>query len=278
MPVYAFAFGCAAYGGMQLPARLFPKLTYSKFEGVNHAYYTSSQDVVGKFRLFDTVEELDSRQDITNYLSVYSTQPVTKNEMLDNLALQALKEFDLGEMFRVKRAGKDRDDLFWSFGKIHGLENLAFVDQEAVRKTNGNPVKIQRLVNEADRGSLPADSFEHLIQELEVALADYKQKVESLGMNPSDRKKVLALPFFLAKRSQQPEPREGQPEFELFKQLTGRSWYSDARTVIDPEHKITEFEWERFIDPSLISRDTAASPEFKRVVRTLNILSRTEDE
>lgn len=186
---------------MQLPARLFPKLTYSKFEGVNHAYYTSSQDVVGKFRLFDTVEELDSRQDITNYLSVYSTQPVTKNEMLDNLALQALKEFDLGEMFRVKRAGKDRDDLFWSFGKIHGLENLAFVDQEAVRKTNGNPVKIQRLVNEADRGSLPADSFEHLIQELEVALADYKQKVESLGMNPSDRKKVLALPFFLAKRS-----------------------------------------------------------------------------
>jgi hypothetical protein len=42
---------------MQLPGRIFPKFSRSKYEGVNHAYYTSSQDIVSKFRLFETFEE-----------------------------------------------------------------------------------------------------------------------------------------------------------------------------------------------------------------------------
>lgn len=32
--------------------------------------------------------------------------------------------------------------MFWSFGKIHGLENIAFADPEEVKATNGNPVSI----------------------------------------------------------------------------------------------------------------------------------------
>ncbi len=143
VPIYAFAFGCAFYGGMQLPGRVFPKFTPNKFEGVNHSYYTASQDVVSKFRMFESFEVPDARDDVATYLSVYSTEALTKNEMMDNLALHALKEFDLGRMFRVKRAGKDRDPMFWSFGKIHGLENLAFADPAEVEATNGNPVKIQ---------------------------------------------------------------------------------------------------------------------------------------
>jgi multidrug efflux pump subunit AcrB len=209
VPLYAVTFGCAFYGGMQLPARVFPKFTRSKFEGVDHAYYTSSQDIVGKFRLFDSIESLDSRDDVATYLSIYSTQPLTKNEMMDNLALHALKEFDVGKMFRVKRAGKDRDPLFWSFGKIHGLENLAFADEAEVKATNGNPVKLQQIVDRADPSKLHVHSFEHLVQELEGALKEYRDKVETMGMNPSDRKKVLSLPFFLSKRTQHPDPRAG---------------------------------------------------------------------
>jgi hypothetical protein len=32
--------------------------------------------------------------------------------------------------------------MFWSFGKIHGLENIAFADPKEVYETKGNPVKI----------------------------------------------------------------------------------------------------------------------------------------
>lgn len=54
------------------------------------------------------------------------------------------------KLFQIKRRGKDRDDMFWSFGKIHGLENIAFCDPEEIKKTNGNPVKIQQLVNKVE--------------------------------------------------------------------------------------------------------------------------------
>jgi hypothetical protein len=37
-----------------------------------------------------------------------------------------------------------------------------------------------------------------------------------MEMSSSDRKKLLALPFYLAKRSQLPEPRRNQNEMNLF--------------------------------------------------------------
>ncbi len=100
---------------------------------------------------------------MATYLSVYSTQPLTKNEMMDNLALHALKEFDLGKMFQVKRGGKDRDPMFWTFGKIHGLENIAFADAKELKETNGNPVKIQKIVDRFEGSPSSIDSYEHLI-------------------------------------------------------------------------------------------------------------------
>ena len=45
-------------------------------------------------------------------------------------------------MYRVKRLGKDEDDIFWTIGKIHGLENIAFVDPAKLHAAKGNPVKI----------------------------------------------------------------------------------------------------------------------------------------
>lgn len=96
--------------------------------------------MVSKFRLFETFESPDPKRDIADYLTVYGTDPLTKTEMIDNIALNVLKEFDVSKIFRVKRAGKDKDPIFWSFGKIHGLENIAFADPEELRQTYGNPV------------------------------------------------------------------------------------------------------------------------------------------
>lgn len=83
--------------------------------------------------------------------------------MVDNIAFNAMKEFDVAKLFRVKRAGKDKDPMFWSFGKIHGLENIAFADPLEVKATNGNPVKIQNIVDRFDGYQTNFDSFEHLV-------------------------------------------------------------------------------------------------------------------
>ena len=34
----------------------------------------------------------------------------------------------------------------------------------------------------------------------------YKDCINAMGLNPSDRKKLLALPFYMAKRKELPEP------------------------------------------------------------------------
>lgn len=82
-----------------------------------------------------------------------------------------------------------------------------------------------------------------------AALGDYKEHINKMGLNSSDRKKLLALPFYLAKRNQAPEPRKGQKEFKLFQELTGHNWYDDADMDMDMEHKITEFDYENYIHP-----------------------------
>lgn len=99
--------------------------------------------------------------------------------------------------------------MFWSFGKIHGLENIAFADPEEVKATNGNPVSIQKIVNKINGPQLQINSYEQLVDEMIQALGEYKATVDKLGMNPSDRKKLLALPFYMTKRHEVPEPKRG---------------------------------------------------------------------
>lgn len=156
--------------------------------------------MVSKFRIFETFDTFDTRGDVADYLSLYNNEPLTKNEMIDNIAMHALKEFDVTKLFRVKKFGKDRDPMFFTFGKIHGLENIAFADPQEVKETNGNPVKIQQIVDRYDSSPILIDSYEHLISELQATLKSYREQVDKIPMNPSDRKKILALPFYLAKR------------------------------------------------------------------------------
>lgn len=122
------------------------------------------------------------------------------------------------------------------------------------------------------------DSYEHLVQETLVALDEYKACVDKFNMNPSDRKKLLSLPFFLSKRHTLPEPRRGQPEFDLFTKLTGSNWYDDAHTIVDEEFKITEFDYENYIHPDCIPPNAANDPEFKKLIRIFNLFTQTKHE
>lgn len=71
-------------------------------------------------------------------------------------------------------------------------------------------------------------------KDLQVALAEYKQAVEGLGnLHTSDRKKLLALPFYMSKRTELPEPRKGQDEYNLFKEITGNNWDAFNHEIVD---------------------------------------------
>ena len=99
-----------------------------------------------------------------------------------------------------------------------------------------------------------------------------------MDLYPSDRKKLLALPFYLDKRQEDPTPRIGQESFQLFKEMTGDDWNAYATTKFDKETKITEFEYENYLNPDLVKGMDTKSEDFKDMVRKLNYLTKTRYE
>jgi hypothetical protein len=65
-------------------------------------------------------------------LDLYTSGPLTKSELLNRIADGLPVDPNFAKKFRIKRAGKDKNDIFWAVGKIHGLENLAFATPEEI--------------------------------------------------------------------------------------------------------------------------------------------------
>jgi hypothetical protein len=63
---------------------------------------------------------------------------------------------------------------------------------------------------------------------------------------------MLALPFYMNKRKELPEPRKGQLEYQLFEEIFGMNWDEDVQMNIDTEVKITEFNYEEFIPAEIL--------------------------
>ena len=106
----------------------------------------------------------------------------------------------------------------------------------------------------------------------------YRESVDKMQLQPSDRKKLLALPWAMAKRVEKPTPKRGQTEFDLFTELTGRDWHEDDTIREDNEFKITEFDYENYLDPELLKNVDTKSEEFKDLVKLLNFTTETEYE
>lgn len=77
-----------------------------------------------------------------DYLASYSSEALSEPELVNQMMKRISKTNDISKIFQVKRSGKDLDNLFWSFGKIHGLENIAFADDKELEATKGNPVSL----------------------------------------------------------------------------------------------------------------------------------------
>jgi hypothetical protein len=230
-PLRITAFAAGYYCGTQLPARLFRKFSPGQ-TGVSNDVYTSKFDYVSRFRIFEDVKPTPgSKEKLLDYLATYSADPLSEPELVDHLMEKITKDFDISELFQVKRVGKDADEIFYRFGKIHGLENIAFIDDEALESTNGNPVALQHLINEVNGHDVVPVSHDAAVHELKESLAKYQAAVDKMTLHSSDRKKLLSLPFYMSKRSELPEPKRGQKEMKIFEEMYGMKWHDHVRTM-----------------------------------------------
>jgi len=159
------------------------------------------------------------------------------------------------------------------------LENIAYCDPADLAKTAGNPVALQKVINKVNPEDIPGlSSYDEVEQKLQEHLTAYKAAVEKLNLYPSDKKKMLSLPFFLAKRKEKPEIRNGQSYMDLFEELTGMKYFADKTMQHDLEEKITEFDYEKYLNPELLKNVDTSSDSFKDSIRALNYISKTQYE
>lgn len=100
-----------------------------------------------------------------------------------------------------------------------------------------------------------------------------------MNLYPSDKKKLLALPFYMAKRQEKPRPAKTEKDkLDLFEELTGQSYYSFDDLKFDPETKITQFDYENYLNNDLLDKVDVEDPDFKHLVKLLNFHSKTRLE
>ena len=123
----------------------------------NFEKMSGSTDLLSRFREVHAGKEITSEERIIDYVTTCT--PMSGSEIrrdLEKITNLGIKKY---ENKRVRRQGKDRDDIFWLMGKIHGLENIAFLTKEELDSTGGNPVKLQRLVSDVKPTDRTASSF-----------------------------------------------------------------------------------------------------------------------
>lgn len=216
---------------------------------MNFEEYSLENDLVGKFRMGEGGTPESSKEQLLDYLSKNHQGPMTKSGLLE-YTQQQQNGIPLGK--RVKRMGRDKDDVFWAIGKVHGLENIAYLSDEQLAEIGNCPIKLQEALNKVEPTGSHHTSFESMLDEHLNSLDEYKSAVERQNFVGSDRKKMLAMPFALAKRTQDPEPKKGQFEWKLFEEVFGLPWDKFDGVMFDPEEKITEFEYEKFIPQAIL--------------------------
>lgn len=131
-------------------------------EGISADTYKGRHDIVGRFRAFENTNTSSAEERVLDQLAMYDKDPLSKPELVNHMVKRISEKTDLSKVFQIKRQGKDVNDIFWNAGKIHGLENIAFCDEEDIKATNGNPFTLQKLINKNENNHESFSSYDQL--------------------------------------------------------------------------------------------------------------------
>lgn len=272
-PIIPFAFFYAGwYGGRQLRQRVL-----GRWKPIDHERKSGDPDILSKFRAADKPSFTNESQlDIVRKLSQYAD--LSTNGINKAIEAEAEERLSAGDLYRVKRIGRDENDIHFMFSKIHGLENIKYVEDHILKECAGDPVKLQRAIYEAKIPQITANSYEELMQNQEEQLKKYKETVNNIKLVKSDRAKLLALPFYLNRRQQAPEPKRGQWQYNLFKEMYGVDYHAFDNLQIDEEKKITPWDYENFLPAGYLDHVDQDSPEFKLQIKKMALEAKTTYE
>ena len=94
-PLQLTTFGLAYMAGIQVPARFVRKFFVKNNDGINDDVARGSHDLVSRFRLNEHREHINKEDQIMNYLSMYSSDPLSKPELVESMMKNIAKDIDL---------------------------------------------------------------------------------------------------------------------------------------------------------------------------------------
>lgn len=80
------------------------------------------------------------------------------------------------------------------------------------------------------------------------------------------------------KRTQSPDPKVGQWQYEAFKEMFGKDWHEYDDVLFDGQKKVTMFDYEEFFPAGFLKAVDTESEEFRQNVLKLNYESKTDLE
>jgi len=83
-----------------------------------------------------------------DYLAKNHQGAMTKSDLKEYLAVT--DQGGLPQNRVLKRWGRDKNDIYWMLGKVHGLENIAKLSDEDLNKWNGDPIVLQEMLNKIE--------------------------------------------------------------------------------------------------------------------------------
>ena len=84
----------------------------------------------------------DNQTSVQSYLDIYQSGPLTKAEMLNRFADGKGADPEYAKLFKIKRRRKNKNDFFWTLCKVHGIENIALLNEAHLMATNGDTMQI----------------------------------------------------------------------------------------------------------------------------------------
>ncbi len=129
----AAVLGASMFIGSIMPFRFMQKVINPyTHEGVTPSYATQRPDFLSRYRIFENQPAYDEKDAWINYLANNSVNPMTREDLIGHYRLNFQED---NRIMRVKRRGKDKNDIFWSLGKVHGLENIKFLTNEQLEES-----------------------------------------------------------------------------------------------------------------------------------------------
>jgi hypothetical protein len=175
-----------------------------------------------------------------------------------------------------RRLGKDKNDVFYSLGKVRNLENMVYLDPKELEDIS-SPLELQMKIDSVTPTLIKSGDMTSYIDNLHKNIEKYKYTVENSKNFRSIKDKFLGLPFMARRHQQHPEPTRGTWQYDLYENIFNEP-YDYRKDKPETEEKINKFNYHQFLHPSVIAKYDTDSEEFDMYLRQLNLESRTGQE